>query len=508
MQSLLQRRTARTNAFATAASGHRPIRVCKRVGHAQNGKASRRAAVECHAFFNFFTPKPAASIPLVDPRAKPLVERLIGLTSGTDAGAKASPSQKEEIAALITELSRYCMKNPLKSDLLFGEWKVLFSSKPTAVGGQLRSGPGTAIFPGQSAKQILEAPNKIVNSVEYKTLGFLPGFSLQNGTIEPISADTFILNLTDIEISTGFGGPTKKTLDIKRRIKILYLDDEIRVAQFLPDETLPDTEADENGGRSGEDVVFVFQRITEEEETEDAPADDSEGEEEAPKPARFFGGSRKLESAATVAERQVRQQLKEQRGGSAKLVVAPAKPLGGSAKLLAVPPPRPGTQRGRRQAVEEEVVEDPRERRRREQEEERARKAAEAEAKAVEAKAARERAEAERQAEREKQAGIKELLAKLANEIKERQAEARDALKELKDVEKSTASGLKDSQGARARLEEAEGDVKSISTQLEAAAATKKEAEKAANEAKEQVVAAEKALRARIAAALPALTRK
>ncbi|GIL75809.1 hypothetical protein Vretimale_5529 [Volvox reticuliferus] len=508
MQSLLQRRTVCTNAFATAAPGHRPIRACKRVVHARNGQTSRRAAVECQAFFNFFTPKPAASIPVVDPRAKPLVERLIGLTSGTESGVKASLSQKAEIAEVITELSRYCLKNPLKSELLFGEWKVLFSSKPAALGGSLlRGGAGPVVFPGQRATQILEAPNKAVNNVEYKTLGFLPGYGRQYGTIEPISTDTFILNLTEVEISTGVGGPIKKTIDAKRKCKILYLDDEIRVVQILRDEPLPDTAADESGPPTGEDLVYVFQRVKEEEETEDAPADDGESDEEAPKPAPFFGGGRKLESAATVAERQVRQQLKEQRGGSAKLAVAPAKPPAGSARLLAAPPPRPGTQRGRRQAVEE-VVEDPRERRRREQEEERARKAAEAEAKAAEAKAARERAEAERQAEREKQAAIKELLAKLANEIKERQAEARDALKELKDVEKSTASGLKESQGARARLEEAEGDVKSISMQLDSAAAKKKEAEKAANEAKEQVVAAEKALRARINAALPALVRK
>ncbi|GLC33002.1 hypothetical protein PLESTB_000381600 [Pleodorina starrii] len=503
MQSLLQRRTVGANAFARTAPSTRPVRVCKRIVNARSGKASRRATVECQAFFNFFTPKPAAPVSLVDPRAKPLVEQLIGLTSGTDAGAKASPAQKEEIAEVITELSRYCIKNPLKSDFLFGEWKVLFSSKPTAVGGPLRSGAGPAVFSGQSAKQIIEAPNKIVNNVTYKTLGFLPGFSRQYGTIEPVSADTFILNITDGEISAGLGGPIKKTFNIKRTIKILYLDDELRVAQFLPSADLPDTEADENGGRSGEDVVFVFQRITEEAEDE-AQADDGEGAEQASKPAPFFGGGRKLESAATVAERQVRQQLKEQRGGSSKLAVAPAKAAGGSAKVAVAPPPRPGTQRGRKQPVEE-VIEDPRERRRREQEEERARKAAEAEAKAAEAKAARERAEAERQAEREKQVAIKDLLVRLANEIKERQAEAREALKELKEVEKSTASGLKESQAARARLEEAEGDVKSISEQLTAAEGSRKEADKATRDAKELVVGAEKALRAAFAKAAPVI---
>lgn len=470
-----------------------------------SARPQRRAAVECKAFFNFFTPKPAAPVNAVDPRAKPLVEQLIALTSRTDAGAKATAQQKEEIAALVTELSRYCIKNPLKSDLLFGEWKVLFASKATAVGGPLRSGAGQTVFPGQNAKQILEAPNKLTNVVEYKTLGFLPGYSRQFGEIEPISPDTFILSISTGEIQAGLGGPVKKEFNIKRKIKILYLDDELRVALFLPSEDLPDSESAERE----EDIVFVFQRIKDaaEEEAEE-PADDGEAAEEPRSPFPF--GGRKLESAATVAERQVRQQI-QQRGGSAKIAAAPAKPAvrGGSAKVAVAPAaaPKPGTQRGRgRQQVEEE--EDPREARRRQLEEEKARKAAEAEARAAEAKAARERAEAERQAEREKQAAIKELLAQLSNEIKERQAAARDALKELKDVEKSSGSGLKEILAARARQDEAEKDVATVSEQLAAANGAKKEAEKAAKDAKEVVVAAEKALRAAIAAGAPATARK
>ncbi|KXZ56152.1 hypothetical protein GPECTOR_1g13 [Gonium pectorale] len=476
MQALLQKRALAVGKQARSGSACKPVstRASSIARHARSGKTGRRSTVECRAFFSFFTPKPAAPAPLVDPRAKPLVEQLIALTSGTDAGAKATADQKEEIAALVTELSRYCMKNPLKSDLLFGEWKaswrggwqaafgeagadplhslvirprqVLFASKATAVSGPLRSGAGQAVFPGQKARQILEAPNKLINLVEYKTLGFLPGSSRQFGEIQPISPDTFILNITSGELSTGLGGPQKKEFNIQRKIKILYLDEDIRVALFLPSEELADSEAD-----------------------------------------------------------QVRQQIKE-RGGSAK-VVAPAPARQGSVKINIPAPQRAASVRGRRQP-EPEPEEDPRERRRREQEEERARKAAEAEARAAEAKAARERAEAERQAEREKQAAIKELLAKLTAEIKERQAEAKEAAKQLRDVEKSAGSGLKEVLAARSRLEEAEADVKSVSAQLDSAAAAKKEAEKAARDAKDVVVAAEKALRARITAASPVIARK
>lgn len=43
--------------------------------------------------------------------------------------------------------------------------QVLYSSKPSAVGGPLRSAVGTTVFPGQNARQVLEAPNKLVNLV-------------------------------------------------------------------------------------------------------------------------------------------------------------------------------------------------------------------------------------------------------------------------------------------------------------------------------------------------------
>jgi hypothetical protein len=42
----------------------------------------------------------------------------------------------------VAELSQYSIKNPLKSPLLWGTYDVLYCSKPTAVGGPLKSGAG------------------------------------------------------------------------------------------------------------------------------------------------------------------------------------------------------------------------------------------------------------------------------------------------------------------------------------------------------------------------------
>ena len=41
-------------------------------------------------------------------------------------------------APQVTELSRYCIKNPLKSDLLFGEWMVRARAPVGCVYGVLR----------------------------------------------------------------------------------------------------------------------------------------------------------------------------------------------------------------------------------------------------------------------------------------------------------------------------------------------------------------------------------
>lgn len=66
--------------------------------------------------------------------------------------------------------------------------QVLYSSKPSAVGGPLRSAVGTAVFPGQDARQVLEAPNKLINLVgvvaclHYNSTLFAALFALSSRT--------------------------------------------------------------------------------------------------------------------------------------------------------------------------------------------------------------------------------------------------------------------------------------------------------------------------------------
>lgn len=52
-----------------------------------------------------------------------------------------------------------------RSPLLFGEWEVLYASRPETAGGPFRSPLGRAVFPGQSARQTLAEPNLVLNEV-------------------------------------------------------------------------------------------------------------------------------------------------------------------------------------------------------------------------------------------------------------------------------------------------------------------------------------------------------
>ena len=156
-----------------------------------------------------------------------LVDRLLMATVDVDSGFKVSPQQREEIADIVENLQSYCMRDPLASEYIFGRWTLRYASKPQTAGGPFKTPVGRIVFPGQQASQIIEEPNLCVNEIRYKSLGFLPGSVRQEGTIEPLDGRTFELTFTT---NTGkrFGGPPKRV------IETLYLDENIRIAQAIP----------------------------------------------------------------------------------------------------------------------------------------------------------------------------------------------------------------------------------------------------------------------------------
>lgn len=91
-----------------------------------------------------------------------LVDQLLELSERTAGGINASPARRDEIAEVVEELEAFCPKAPLRSPLLYGDYEVLYTSKPLAAGGPYRSLPGRIVFPGQRPLQSIVAPNTVV----------------------------------------------------------------------------------------------------------------------------------------------------------------------------------------------------------------------------------------------------------------------------------------------------------------------------------------------------------
>ena len=160
-------------------------------------------------------------------RQQELIEKLLLNTNNVDGGFRVSPQQREDIASIVQELQRFSIKDPLGSDFIFGRWEVRYASKPQTAGGPFRTPVGRIVFPGQTAIQLIEEPNICINEIQFKTLGFIPGSVTQEGTVEPVDGNTFEITFTT---NTGkrIGGPPK------RLIEIIYLDENIRIAQAIP----------------------------------------------------------------------------------------------------------------------------------------------------------------------------------------------------------------------------------------------------------------------------------
>ncbi|KAL4445820.1 hypothetical protein ABPG77_009019 [Micractinium sp. CCAP 211/92] len=434
--------------------------------------AQPRRPVQTQALFGFLAP----SKPKAGPnKSQELVDQLLELTERTDGGLNASPAKREQIAALVEELEAYCPRNPLRSPLLYGDYEVLYASKPQTAGGPFRSPVGRTVFPGQRATQSIQEPNICINEVSYKTLGFLPGRARQEGEIEPINSTTFQLTFPELD-GKAKGGPPQ------RIIQIAYLDERIRVARAIP----PEDREDQEGS------FYVFRRIVEEEEVEE--------EEEAPAPApkRAPFGTRKIkaqaqqeveeaaaaapkrggllgtqllgrkEGLATIAERRYAQQ-QGSRGTGAR--AAGTQGRGGSQAT--------GTQA--RKSREEIAAERAAARAQQEEERRRAKEAAAA-AKAAaeeERRRAREQQEAERARQAELRERAKEQLAQLQGEAAEAADAAKEAASAVKDAEKAAAELLKEASRARLVIDQA----------AEAAAAAAEEAENVKQQEKEAAAA-------------------
>ncbi|KAL4521828.1 hypothetical protein Ndes2526A_g02009 [Nannochloris sp. 'desiccata'] len=463
-----------TNAATCSAFAGRPsvviaLRHSSRVSSRSNMSRPGTHIVTRAGLLDFLTP--VAGKTLKKPaRTAELVEELLELTRGTEAGLKASAIRKEEIEELVDELSEYCMRSPLRSDLIFGEWEVVYASKPTTAGGPFRSPIGRAVFPGQRATQVIAEPNVCINEVSYKALGFVPGSARQEGEIEPINETTFQITFPgQVGKKDGaVGGPPT------RLIEVAYLDERIRVAKALPQK-----EGDEGS-------FYVFVRVDGEEDAEDevdeegevavaapirqqkfkaraapvAVGDDTEDDDEDARPRGAlslpsfnFVSFKKSAGTATQAERSVAArggQVNKTRGGGRSSIQSGTQIRGGG-RVATAPTAAPQRKTREELAAERAAAKAVADEERREaaaaaaaaraQAEEDHRRAREEAAE--ERRRAQAAAQAEREAAQQRQAAARESFQELAAAATEAAADAKDAATAYKSAEKEASSLLR-----------------------------------------------------------------
>lgn len=234
-------------------------------------------------------------------KAAEIVEEL--LTVSRRAGGNPRQAVKEEIEELATQLRKYRGRAPTRDPLFYGDYEVVFTSNPNATGGPLlTSAPGKIFFAGQKPRQSLLQEGLLVNTVEYKTLGILPGTVRQEGTLSIVNGNTYEVFLESRAVNRGE--------PIKRRFEVVYLDERVRVVQFIPEE------------EDRETSLFIFERIADEAEIEE-----EEGEDDQPAKRGWLplGGTQKVSVKAPAAQEEQEEEAKPAKRGWL--------PLGGTQKV-------------------------------------------------------------------------------------------------------------------------------------------------------------------------------
>lgn len=178
-----------------------------------------------------------------------LVKDLLRIASETNSGANASQGQRQDIKNLAEQLQEAGgVENPVYNDLTWGDYEVTYSSNPRAAGGPiLRSPPGQIIFSNQQLRQTLNPPETLINSVSFKCLGLFPGNAKQPAVIQPLTGNTYKITLEPARIYGIKLGPEST----ERTFEVLYLDERVRVVQFLPS----------SPAKGSEPVLFVLRRL-------------------------------------------------------------------------------------------------------------------------------------------------------------------------------------------------------------------------------------------------------
>mmetsp|Transcript_3447 Transcript_3447/g.21618 ORF Transcript_3447/g.21618 Transcript_3447/m.21618 type:complete len:232 (+) Transcript_3447:2703-3398(+) len=164
-------------------------------------------------------------------REDKVVDELLELVEGSDAGANMSDAKRAEVQELVEKLAGRGEKRPARSKLLEAEYDVVYTDNAIAAGGPFRTAPGRAIFWTDAITQVIEG-GKLHNRVDFHLLGLVPG---------AVTLDAEVDVLADDRLRARFGRPqlqlAGKVFEIGKESateqEVLYLDERIRVSRGL-----------------------------------------------------------------------------------------------------------------------------------------------------------------------------------------------------------------------------------------------------------------------------------
>ncbi|KAI0497101.1 probable plastid-lipid-associated protein 8, chloroplastic isoform X2 [Dendrobium catenatum] len=157
-----------------------------------------------------------------------LVSTILSKVKGTDRGVLLSKDGHREVSDVAQKLQKYCVSEPVKCPLIFGEWDVLYCSVPTSPGGGYRSSFGRLFLNAKEMVQVVEAPDIVLNKVSFSVLGFLDGEVSLKGKLKVLDEKWIQVIFEPPELKVGslgfrYGGESEVKLEIT------YIDEKIRL---------------------------------------------------------------------------------------------------------------------------------------------------------------------------------------------------------------------------------------------------------------------------------------
>ncbi|PKI32941.1 probable plastid-lipid-associated protein 8, chloroplastic [Punica granatum] len=174
----------------------------------------------------------SVSAPSTELRTGPddLVASILSKVLETDGGVSLKPKEHQEVAEVASELQKYCISEPVKSPLIFGDWDVVYCSRPTSPGGGYRSAVGRLFFQTKEMVQALEAPDIVRNKVSFSLLGFLDGEVSLKGKLKALDYEWIQVIFEAPQLQLGglefsYGGQSEV------KLQIMYIDEKIRLGK-------------------------------------------------------------------------------------------------------------------------------------------------------------------------------------------------------------------------------------------------------------------------------------